>query len=269
MVGREVVLRVDREPREPGGRVLECDNLTVEAADGRRLLDAVSFTVSEGEIFGIAGVDGNGQNELLRTLTGVQARTSGRIVVGGREQDSLTPKDFHRVVGVIPEDRHQFGVALSLTLADNLVLKEYNQPPFSRMGIMSSSAIRTYSENLVTEFDVRTPNVDVLMRQLSGGNQQKALLARELGRRPKLLIAAQPTRGLDIGAMEFVYQRMLDHRSQGGATLLVSSELDEILSLSDRVAVIVGGGLSAAMDNHNLDIETLGLLMGGGTREVD
>ncbi len=269
MVGREVVLRATRDPREPGEPALECDDLTVESADGRRVLDGVSFTVAEGEILGVAGVDGNGQSELIRALTGLEEIRGGRILVGGRDRAGFSSKELHQVIGTIPEDRQRNGVALSLSLADNLVLKEYNVAPFSRMGVISNGVVRDYCQDLVTDFDVRTPHIDVLMRQLSGGNQQKALLARELHRRPKILIAAQPTRGLDVGAMEFVYRRMLEHRARGGATLLVSTELDEILSLSDRIAVMASGRLSRAMDNDGLDAEMLGLLMGSKTKVAE
>ncbi|MCZ7529478.1 MAG: ABC transporter ATP-binding protein [Acidimicrobiia bacterium] len=264
MVGRDVVLRVARESLPPGEPVIEVSSLRLESKDGRTVLDDVSFEIREREILGVAGIDGNGQRELVEVIAGVHQPSSGTIRVCGRDEPRLTPQRFHRHGGaIIPEDRHRTGVALDLTITDNLMLKDFRRLPFARRGITAVSPIREHCEHLVAEFDVRTPGTSVIMRQLSGGNQQRSVVARELCGEPTLLIAAQPTRGLDVGAMEFVYDRLLDHRKRGGATLLVSTELDEILSLSDRIAVIVGGRFVRILDPDDADDETLGLLMGG------
>jgi simple sugar transport system ATP-binding protein len=264
MVGRDVVLRVEREALPPGGVVLEVENLCLDADDNRRLLDGISFEVREREVLGVAGIDGNGQRELVETLTGVRHPSTGTIRFNGRDETRVTPIVFHRHGGaVIPEDRQRTGIALDLPVTDNLMLKDYRTGPYARRGVVAATKIREHCDELVSEFDVRTPGVSVIMRQLSGGNQQKSVLARELWGDPKLLIAAQPTRGLDVGAMEFVYARLLEHRARGGATLLLSSELDEILSLSDRIAVIVRGRFVRILDAADADAETLGLLMGG------
>lgn len=264
MVGRDVVLRVEREHYPPGEPVIEVSSLRFENKDGRTVLDDVSFAIREREILGVAGIDGNGQRELVEVLTGVHRPSDGTIRVRGREEPRLTPQRFHRHGGaVIPEDRHRNAVALDLSISDNLMLKDFRRAPFSRRGVTASSPTREHCEHLVAEYDVRTPSVSVIMRQLSGGNQQRAVVARELCGEPTLLIVSQPTRGLDVGAMEFVYDRLLEHRKRGGAILLVSTELDEILSLSDRIAVIVGGRFVRILDPEDADDETLGLLMGG------
>jgi len=269
MVGRDVVLRVDRDALAPGEPVLDVEGLCLAVDGGRRLLDDITFQIREREILGVAGIDGNGQRELVETLTGVRRATSGRIRVLGKAEDALSPLVYRRHGGaVIPEDRQRTGIALDLSVGDNLMLKDYRSAPYSRRGMVSGATTKEHCDAIVAEYDVRTPSTAVVMRQLSGGNQQKAVLARELCGHPKVLIASQPTRGLDVGAMEFVYARLLEHRAQGGATLLLSSELDEILSLSDRIAVIVGGRIVRVLDAHEADAETLGLLMGGAEPPV-
>ena len=263
MVGREVTLRVERPLLEPGEPVLQVEGLTV-VEDGRAVLDKVSFEVRRREVFGIAGVGGNGQNELVEILVGLRSATDGAIRVGGTLLEHATPKAFTAAGGaVIPEDRHDAGVALELSLLDNLLIKEYSSPTFARRGLLDLERARERAQQLVTEFDVRTPGIGVPMRQLSGGNQQKAVLARELGRSPALVIAAQPTRGLDVGAMEFVYQRLNERKEAGAAILLISFELDEILSMCDRFAVMVKGRFLRVLEAGEADPETVGMLMGG------
>jgi simple sugar transport system ATP-binding protein len=263
MVGREVTLRVERPVLEPGEVVLDVDELTL-VEDGRPLVDGVSFEVREREVFGIAGVGGNGQNELVELLVGLRPATGGEIRIAGKRLEHPSPKMFIEAGGaVIPEDRHHEGVALELSLLDNLLIKEYRNPSFARRGLLDLEHAREHGQRLVTEYDVRTPGIGVLMRQLSGGNQQRAVLARELGRDPRLVIAAQPTRGLDVGAMEFVYQRLNERKTAGAAILLISFELDEIFSMCDRFAVIVGGRFLRVLDAGSADPETVGMLMGG------
>jgi general nucleoside transport system ATP-binding protein len=264
MVGREVVLRVERPLLEPGDPVLEVRDLSLIDDRGKPKLEGLSFVVREREILGVAGVDGNGQHELVEVLVGMRQPTTGEISIGGRRAPGLTPREFaERSGAVIPADRQHTALALDLSLMENLMMREFADPPYTERGILSLGAMRDRADHLVADYDIRTPNVMVRMRQLSGGNQQKTVLAREFTRSPKLLIASQPTRGLDVGAMEYVYQRLLDHKKGGGATLLISTELDEILSLSDRIAVIVGGRFLRILDADDVDPEVLGLLMAG------
>ena len=250
MVGRPVTLRVDRPPLKPGKPLLKVSGLTLVEA-GRTLLEDISFEISEHEILGVAGVDGNGQRELVEALIGLRKPTGGTIAIDGQPFERATVKEFGRRSGaVVPEDRQRNGIALDLSLLSNLMLKDYFVRPFSRRGILNQRLAAEHCSRLVA-------------RQLSGGNQQKVVLARELQHEPLVLLAAQPTRGLDVGAIEFVYEQLLEHRRRGGATLLISIELDEILSLSDRIAVIFGGRLLRVLDASEADPEVLGLLMAG------
>jgi simple sugar transport system ATP-binding protein len=265
MVGREVVLRVERPLVDPGVPVLEVEGLCLESDDGRMILDEISIVVREHEVVGVAGVDGNGQQELVEVLTGLRPPGSGTIRINGDPLTHLTPAGFSAQMGgaVIPADRHRTALALDLSLTDNLMMRDIGRAPFTRRGMLDLGRIREHCERLIAEYDVRTPSQDVWMRQLSGGNQQKAILARELHRSPRLLVAAQPTRGLDVGAMEFVYERLVEHKRSGGATFLISTELDEILSLSDRIAVMVRGRFIEILEAKEVDPVRLGLLMAG------
>jgi simple sugar transport system ATP-binding protein len=265
MVGRDVVLRVQREFRPPGSPVLEAEGVSLTSTDGRQILADISFQVREGEILGVAGVDGNGQQELVEVLTGVRPATAGRISIGGSAVRHLDPRSFVVRYGgaVIPGDRQQVGLVLDLALSDNLMLRDFDREPYCRHGVLDASRIREHCTDLIGEYQIRTTGQGVRVRQLSGGNQQRAVLARELHRAPRFLIAANPTRGLDVGAMEFVYQRLIDHANGGGATLLISSELDEIVSLSDRVAVIYRGAFQRILEREEIDPEVIGLLMAG------
>jgi simple sugar transport system ATP-binding protein len=263
MVGREVALRVDRPRVAPGRPVLEVRDLGL-IEDGGMLLQDIDFDLRAGEVFGVAGVGGNGQNELLETLVGLRRPTSGEITIDGEPFAAADTREFTARRGaVIPEDRHHEAVALNLSLLDNLMMKDFSRPPFSQRGVLDLAKAREHCRRLVSEFEIRTSSLDAPMSQLSGGNQQKAVLARELSRDPRLVVAAQPTRGLDVGAMEFVYGRLNDAKCAGAAVLLFSIELDEILSLSDRIAVMVGGRILRILDADEADPETVGLLMAG------
>jgi simple sugar transport system ATP-binding protein len=263
MVGREVALRAERPIVEPGEPILQVTDLTIED-DGRKVISDVSFEVRGGQIFGVAGVGGNGQNELVDALVGLRIPTAGSVVIGGQPHSDLDPKTFMRAGGaLIPEDRHQEGLALDLTLLENLILKEVDSPAYSRRGLLNLRGAGDHAKTLLREYDVRAPGPGVAARTLSGGNQQKVILARELSRSPKLVIAFQPTRGLDVGAMEFVYRKLNQAKVAGAAVLLISFELDEILSLSDRFAVMAGGRFLATLDAEEADLERVGLLMGG------
>jgi simple sugar transport system ATP-binding protein len=269
MVGREVVMRVPREHLEPGRPVLQVSDLHLQDGNGRARLDSLSFVVREHEVLGVAGVDGNGQSELVAVLTGLLRPTSGQVWMDSAHLTTLTPTEFARRSGaVIPEDRHRSGLALDMTVLENLLMKQVGTRPFSRWGFITSAIGRQHSRRLILDYDIRTPGLGVRAGQLSGGNQQKLVLARELSRRPRLLIAAQPTRGLDVGATEFVHRRILEHRAKGGATLLVSTELDEILALSDRIAVIVNGRFLGMSDAADVDVGRLGLMMTGERMET-
>jgi ABC-type uncharacterized transport system ATPase subunit len=263
MVGREVTLRAERAEVTPGAPVLEVSGLTVR--DGERtLLDDVSFAVREGEVLGVAGVGGNGQEELVGALLGLHRSSAGEIRIDGRPLERHGPTDFARRGGaVIPEDRHRAGVALELSLWENLMMKELGREPFFRRGVIDRAAVQAHCEGLLGEYDVKAPGIDARMRQLSGGNQQKAVFARELCGDPRLIVASQPTRGLDVGAMEFVYRRLNERKRAGSAILLLSIELDEVLSLSDRIAVIVGGRIVGIVDAGEADSERIGLMMAG------
>ena len=232
--------------------------------DGRLALDGISLKVRAGEILGIAGVDGNGQQELAEVLTGLRTPTSGRLRYSDDRFTVMSPLDFYRLGGsVIPADRHHTGLALELSVRDNLVMKELALGRLQRWGIINDAAVDEFCSDLIGEYDIRTPDSRAKIRHLSGGNQQKLVLARELCRQPPLLIAAQPTRGLDVGATETVLSRLQAERQRGCAIVLFSTEIEEILLLSDRVAVMVDGKFLATLDRHEATYARLGLLMGG------
>jgi ABC-type uncharacterized transport system ATPase subunit len=266
MVGREVLLRVDKQPATPGDEVLVAENL--QAMDDRHAVavNGVSFSVRAGEIVGIAGVQGNGQRELVEALTGLRPVVGGRVEILGQDTTNVAPR---RVIEAgtahIPEDRHKHGLVLDCPLDDNLVLCTYYQNPFARRYVRQEEAIDRNAERLVQEFDIRTPGIHTFAGNLSGGNQQKTIVAREFSRPIKLLIANQPTRGLDIGSTEFIHRRLVEERDAGVAVLLVSAELDEVMSLSDRIAVMYEGQIMDILLADQATKEQLGLLMAGIT----
>jgi simple sugar transport system ATP-binding protein len=263
-VGREVLFEISTKTARPGPVVVAAEDLTLQPEQGRPRLDGVSFELREGEILGVAGVDGNGQRELAQVLTGLERATAGRFRFGDEWRASILPIEFYRRGGAfIPEDRHHTSVALELSVRDNLVMKELALGRFQRGGVISEKAADAFCIQLMEEFDIRAPSPRVRIRQLSGGNQQKVVLARELTRRPRLLIAAQPTRGLDVGAAEFVLRRLEAEKERGCAILMISTELEEVLQLSDRVAVMVDGRFLAVLDRSEATYERLGLLLGG------
>jgi general nucleoside transport system ATP-binding protein len=264
MVGREVLLLVDKEPATPGGEVLEVQDLRV--LDDRRTVavDNLSLHVRAGEVLGIAGVQGNGQTELVEALTGLRAVVSGQVKLLGKDVTGATPRTILETgVAHIPEDRHRHGLVLSYPIADNLVLSTYYHEPFAHGVRVDAEAIDQNAQRLVKEFDVRTPSTLTPASSLSGGNQQKVVVAREFSRPIKLLIAAQPTRGLDVGSIEFIHNGIIRQRDEGVAVLVVSAELDEILALSDRIAVMFKGQIIAIVPAAEATREGLGLLMAG------
>jgi simple sugar transport system ATP-binding protein len=270
MVGRKVNLVANKNAKEPGETILEVTDL--EAVNNRDIpaLKGISFEVKKGEIFAIAGVDGNGQTELVEVLTGLRAATGGKILFRGENISKLsTDNRIKKGVSHIPEDRHKRGLVLEHTLAENSILGHHKTKPFSEKGFMNYDEIRAYCREMIEEFDVRTPNELVEAKSLSGGNQQKLIVARELIRKPELLIASQPTRGVDVGAIEFIHEKLLEERENNKAVLLVSLELDEVLALADRIGVIYDGQLVGIVDADETDERELGIMMAGGQSDQD
>ena len=268
MVGREVLLRVEKQPSTPGEPVLSVENLSVLDERGLPAVRDVSFVVRAGEIVGIAGVDGNGQTELIDALTGLRQVESGRVVVAGEDLTGGDARDhIDEGLGHIPEDRQRRGLVLEFSLAENLALYAYREPPVSRLGWLSPRRMVERARGLLSAYDVRGGGPQTRAGALSGGNQQKVVIAREVERDPKVLVAAQPTRGLDVGAIEFVHRRLVEERDEGRAILLVSFELEEVLSLSDRILVVYEGEIVGEYPPTATQ-EELGLAMIGGTREA-
>jgi simple sugar transport system ATP-binding protein len=268
MVGREVALIVDKGPASPAEVVLEVTGLTAEGARQQLVLRGVDLFVKAGEVLGVAGVQGNGQTELVEVLTGLRPATAGTVQMLGQDVTGALPRTVTELgVAHIPEDRQQDGLVLPFPIYDNLILNTYYQPPFARGPEIQFEKVYEYADRLVEEFDVRTPGIAVPVQNLSGGNQQKVIVAREFSRPIRLLIAAQPTRGLDVGSIEYIHRRLIEKRDEGTAVLLVSVELDEIMALSDRIAVMYEGQVVGTMDADQVTREELGLLMAGAGLE--
>jgi simple sugar transport system ATP-binding protein len=270
MVGREVVLHVEKKPASPGQVVLAVDKLTVRDDRGLTLLNSVSLEVRAGEVLGIAGVQGNGQTELVEAITGLQTITSGHVKLLDHDITSRSPRTItEKGVAYIPEDRKGTGLVLGYSISDNMVLSTYYKPPFASGLTLNEQAIIDNAEELIKTFDVRTPSADTRAGSLSGGNQQKIIVAREFSRDNKLLIAAQPTRGIDVGSIEFIHRSIISQRDAGVAVLLVSAELDEVLSLADRIAVMYHGEIMATLPAAEATRERIGLLMAGVQQEQE
>lgn len=268
MVGRDVVFKTEKKPSEPKQEVLAIKDLVVKDSRGVTAVNGLDLQVRAGEIVGIAGIDGNGQTELIEAITGLRKSESGSVKLNGKELIHLSPRKISESgVGHIPQDRHKHGLVLNYPIGENMVLQTYFKQPFSKRGILNFSEIYKKARKLITEFDVRTPSEYTLARALSGGNQQKAIIGREVDRDPDLLIAAQPTRGLDVGAIEFIHKRLIEQRDHGKAVLLVSFELDEIMNVSDRIAVIYEGEIVAVVTPKETTEQELGLLMAGSSRK--
>ncbi|MBA2132984.1 ABC transporter ATP-binding protein [Capillibacterium thermochitinicola] len=268
MVGREVSFVVEKEDRVAGDVVLKVENLS--AYDNRKVMALKNFSleVRAGEIVGLAGVEGNGQTELVEVITGLRKAESGRVLLKGIDITNSSIRDRIRMgIAHIPADRHKHGLILDYTLQENMILKVYDQAPFAEKGRLNREAITEYATRLMAEFDVRAgQGASALARSLSGGNQQKAIVGREIDLNPELLLAVQPTRGLDVGAIEYIHRRIIEQRDKGKAVLLVSLELDEILNLSDRIAVIHNGELVGLVDAKTTNEHEIGLMMAGGQR---
>jgi general nucleoside transport system ATP-binding protein len=268
MVGRDVEFKTEKTEATPGADVLEIKGLNVKDSRGVQAIKSLNLSVRAGEILGIAGVDGNGQTELIEAITGLRKAESGAVKINGKDVLNLPPRKVTESgLGHIPQDRHKHGLVLNYTIGENMVLQTYYQKPFSKSGVMNFKQIYDKARTLISEFDVRTPSEYSLARALSGGNQQKAIIGREVDRNPDILIAAQPTRGLDVGAIEFIHRRLIEQRDQGKAVLLVSFELDEIMNVSDRIAVIYEGEIVAIVDPKETTEQELGLLMAGSKKK--
>jgi general nucleoside transport system ATP-binding protein len=266
MVGRKVNLTVDKKLMEMGREILKVENLVANDHRGLPAVNKLNLTVHAGEILGIAVVDGNGQTEFVETLTGLRKPESGKITLDGADIYGKAPREIiNHGVGHIPEDRHKRGLILKYSLLENSILGRHHEAQFSKGIVMNYKAIKDHCNRLIKEFDVRTPNADVSAASLSGGNQQKLIAAREITKDPILLIASQPTRGLDVGAIEYIHGRLVEERDKNKAVLLVSLELDEIMSLSDRIAVIYDGKIVDVLNREDATEQKLGILMAGGS----
>jgi general nucleoside transport system ATP-binding protein len=268
MVGRSVLLTVAKQQSVPGDVVLQLRDLTV--ADDRDLIavDGIDLEVRAGEIVALAGVQGNGQTELVEAITGLRHTLRGHVVVDGKDLTHATPRQrLHAGVAHVPEDRQRDALVLPLRLADNLVLDMYGDPPYAGRASRNLDAVRENAERRVKEFDIRAGSIEEPVSSLSGGNQQKVVLARELGRPVKLVVASQPTRGLDVGSIEYVHKRIVAERDQGTAVLIVSSELDEVLALGDRIAVMYRGRIVGVVD-ASVGRERIGLMMAGVSQDA-
>jgi ABC-type uncharacterized transport system ATPase subunit len=268
MVGREVLLRVDKPPSQPGETLLEVENLLVVDARGIEKVSGVSFSVRAGEIVGIAGVDGNGQTELIDAITGLRRATGGAVRIAASEHVHATPREMLDAgVGHIPEDRQRRGLVLEFSIAENIALHDYAEPPSAKWGWLFPRRLVERARVLIKQFDVRGGGPLTRAGALSGGNQQKVVVAREIARDPKVLIAAQPTRGLDVGAIEYLHRRLVEERDEGRAILLISLELEEILSLSDRILVLYEGRIAGEHEGE-VSEEQIGLEMLGGRKRA-
>ncbi len=268
MVGRDVEFNVDKKEQAPGEVVLDIKDLHGLDYRGVEILKGLDLNVRRGEIVGVAGVDGNGQTELVEILTGLKKGTSGHVILNGKDVFNATPKEiFDQGMTSIPEDRQKHGLILDFSVAENLILQNYEKKPFAQNGILQKSVINTHAKELIKKFDIRPDGCeDRPACTLSGGNQQKVIIAREITNDTDVLIAVNPTRGLDVGAIEFVHKYLVDQRNKNKAVLLVSFELDEIMSLSDRIEVIFGGRIVGSVPGKGADEKELGFMMAGGAR---
>lgn len=269
MVGRNVSFTVDKKEKQIGDTVLKVEHLTVPSkAHSNNAVKDVSFNVRKGEIVCIAGIDGNGQSELVQGLTGLEKISGGTISFNGQDITKASIRDKSKLgMSHIPEDRHKHGLVLDYTLEQNMVLQRYWQPDFQAGGFIKAKAVRDYAEKLIEQYDVRSGQGPVtIARSMSGGNQQKAIIAREIDKDPDLLVAVQPTRGLDVGAIEFIHKQLVAQRDKGKAVLLISFELDEVMDVSDRILVMYEGELVGQFDPKQITVEELGLYMAGAKR---
>jgi len=269
MVGRPVQLEVVKQPAKPGDVVLKVENFSMPGKGGHKhnAVKDVSFEVRAGEIVCIAGIDGNGQTEFIHGLTGLEKSNGGHITLCGKDITHASIRHRGENMSHIPEDRHKHGLVLDFTLEQNMVLQTYQEPRFQNFGFINDGAVRSYAEKLIEQYDVRSGQGPVtIARSMSGGNQQKAIIARELDRQKPLVVAVQPTRGLDVGAIEYIHGQLVAQRDAGKALLLVSLELDEVMSLADRILVMYEGEIVGELDPKATTVQELGLYMAGAKR---
>ena len=269
MVGRDVKMVSDKKEMTPGETILKVENLTVPSrVHKNNAVKNASLEVRAGEIVCLAGIEGNGQTEFVYAVTGLEKPSQGRVTLCGRDITKMPIRERGKLgMAHIPEDRHKHGLVLDYTLENNLVLQRYWDKEFQTAGFIKSGAVRSYSDRLIEQYDVRSgQGSTTVARSMSGGNQQKAIIAREIERNPQLLVAVQPTRGLDIGAIEYIHSQIIAQRDAGKAVLLVSLELDEVMNLSDRILVMYEGEIVGEFDPKTTDVQTLGLYMAGAKR---
>ena len=265
MVGREVNFGVEKKPKEKGEKVLEIRDLLVKDSRKLDVVKGLSLDVHRGEIIGIAGIDGNGQSQLVEAITGLRKIESGTVKINGKDITNNKPKEvIDAGINTIPEDRQKRGLVLDFTVAENMILENFYKEPFSKYGVLNHKEIKQFSEELIEKFDVRPQNPNQKAGSLSGGNQQKVIIAREITNNPDLLIASQPTRGLDVGAIEYVHEFLVNQRDNDKGVLLISFELDEVINVSDKIAVIYDGKIVEIIDSKDADENKIGLLMAGG-----
>ena len=270
MVGRDVSFSVDKKPAQPGETVLKVEHMTVPSkVHSNNAVKDISFNVRRGEIVCIAGIDGNGQSEFVQALTGLEKMSSGKLIFEGKDITNATIREKSKAgMSHIPDDRHKHGLVLDYTLEQNMVLQRYWEPEFQKAGFIKNKAVRAYSDRLIEQYDVRSgQGSSTVVRSMSGGNQQKAIIAREIDKDPELLVAVQPTRGLDVGAIEYIHKQLVAQRDSGKAVLLVSLELDEVMDVSDRILVMYEGELVGQLDPKQITVEELGLYMAGAKRD--
>lgn len=269
MVGHSVTFKIPKAPAQIGAPVLNVKQLEVKESRGIPAVKGIDFTVHAGEILGVAGIDGNGQTELIEALTGLRKVSSGSIEIEGHDLTNAPVRKITETgVSHVPEDRHKYGLVLQMSLAENLSLQTYYHQPLSHHGILDYKQIRKHALRLIKTYDIRTTNEQLKAGELSGGNQQKAIIARELDRDAKLIIVSQPTRGLDVGAIEYIHRQLIDQRDKGKAVLLVSFELDEIMNLSDRIIVLHDGKIAGEVRPETTTEQELGLLMAGSSKQA-
>jgi simple sugar transport system ATP-binding protein len=266
MVGREVLLRVQRPPVELGEVRLSLEDVWADSDRGMPALRGVSLKVRAGQVLGVAGVSGNGQRELAEVIAGLRESRQGRIEIDGTDTTGWSPSRLLKLgVSYVPEERMRDGVIREFSVEENLILQDHAGRPYANGIFMNFGKIAERADQLIQAFDIRTPNRDAPLKTLSGGNIQKMILARELSRQPRVLVAAQPTRGVDISATEYIHRRLIQQRAQGTATLLISEDLDEIRNLSDRIAVMYEGQVVGVVERDEATVEQLGLMMAGAS----
>lgn len=269
MVGHSVTFKIPKAPAKIGEPTLNVKGLKVNESRGLPAVKGIDFTVHRGEILGIAGIDGNGQTELIEALTGLRKVAAGSVVIKGKDVTNAAVRTITETgVAHVPEDRQKYGLVLQMSLAENLALQTYYQPPISHHGMLNYTEMRKEALRLIKEYDIRTTDEQLKAGELSGGNQQKAIVARELDRNADLIIVSQPTRGLDVGAIEYIHRQLIDQRDQGKAVLLVSFELDEIMNLSDRIIVLHDGKIAGEVRPETTTEQELGLLMAGSSKQA-